>query len=38
MSNCVSYASLSPSYRAFVASLESVVIPKDLKEATYDPK
>ena len=29
ISNYVSYASLSPAYRAFVASLQSVVIPKD---------
>jgi hypothetical protein len=34
----VSYASLSPAYRAFVASLQSVVIPKDWKEAYHDPK
>ena len=33
ISNYVSYASLSPAYRAFVASLQSVVIPKDWKEA-----
>jgi hypothetical protein len=34
----VSYASLSPAYRAFVISLQSVVIPKDWKEANRDPK
>jgi hypothetical protein len=33
ISNYVSYASLSPSYRAFVTSLHSVAIPKDWKEA-----
>jgi hypothetical protein len=38
MSNYVSYASLSLAYMAFVASLEFVVIPKDWKEATHDPK
>jgi hypothetical protein len=38
ISNYVSYASLSPAYRAFVASLQSVVIPKDWKEAYHDPK
>jgi hypothetical protein len=38
LSNYVSYASLSPSYRAFVASLQSVVIPKDWLEAKQDPK
>jgi hypothetical protein len=38
MSNYVSYASLSPAYRAFVISLESIVVPKDWKEAIHDPK
>jgi hypothetical protein len=38
ISNYVSYASLSSAYRAFVASLQSVVIPKDWKEAYHDPK
>jgi hypothetical protein len=38
ISNYVSYASLSPAYRAFVTSLQSVVIPKDWKEANHDPK
>jgi hypothetical protein len=38
ISNYVSYASLSPAYRAFVASLQSVVDPKDWKEANHDPK
>jgi len=38
ISNYVSYASLSPTYRAFVASLQSVVIPEDWKEAKQDPK
>jgi len=36
--NYVSYASLSPAYRAFVASLQSIMIPKDWKEANQDPK
>jgi hypothetical protein len=34
--NYVSYASLSPSYRAFVASLHSIAIPRDWKEAQHD--
>jgi hypothetical protein len=38
ISNYVSYASLSPAYRAFVASLQSIMIPKDWKEANQDPK
>ena len=38
ISNYVSYASLSPAYRAFVASLQSVKIPKDWREAKNDPK
>ena len=38
ISNYVSYALLSPAYRTFVASLQSVVIPKDWKEAKQDPK
>ncbi|WVZ85689.1 hypothetical protein U9M48_032584 [Paspalum notatum var. saurae] len=38
ISNYVSYASLSPAYRAFVASLQSVVIPRDWKQAKQDPK
>ena len=36
--NYVSYASLSPAYRSFIASLQSIVIPKDWKEANQDPK
>jgi len=38
ISNYVSYESLSPTYRAFVASLQSTTIPKDWKEAKLDPK
>jgi hypothetical protein len=38
LSNYVSYKSLSPACRAFVASLQSVEIPKDWKEARQDPK
>ncbi|WVZ55593.1 hypothetical protein U9M48_006233 [Paspalum notatum var. saurae] len=38
ISNYVSYESLSPAYRAFVASLQSVSIPRDWKEAKQDPK
>ena len=34
----VSYEALSPSYRAFVASLQSVSVPKDWKSAKQDPK
>jgi hypothetical protein len=37
ISNYVSYASLSASYRAFVASLQSIPIPRDWKEANHDP-
>jgi len=38
ISNYVSYASLSPTYRVFVASLQSVAIPRDWKQALQDPK
>ena len=38
ISNYVSYESLSPAYRAFIASLQSAHIPKDWKEAKHDPK
>ncbi|CAD6271158.1 unnamed protein product [Miscanthus lutarioriparius] len=38
ISNYVSYESLSPTYRAFIASLQSTKIPKDWKEAKLDPK
>jgi hypothetical protein len=38
ISNYVTYASLSLAYRAFVASLQSVVIPKNWREANHDPK
>jgi len=36
--NYVSYESLSPAYKAFIASLQSAQIPKDWKEAMHDPK
>lgn len=38
ISNYVSYGSLSPAYRTFVASLQSVTIPRDWKQAKQDPK
>jgi hypothetical protein len=38
IANYVSYTSLSPSYRAFIASLQSVMIPRDWKAAKQDPK
>ena len=38
ISNYVSYTSLSPAYRAFIASLQSAYIPRDWKEAKQDPK
>jgi len=38
ISNYISYESLSPAYRAFIASLQSARIPKDWKEAKQDPK
>jgi len=38
ISNYVSYASLSPSYKSFLASLQLVQIPKDWKEAKHNPK
>lgn len=38
ISNYVSYESLSPAYRVFVSSLQSVEIPKDWKTAKQDPK
>jgi hypothetical protein len=37
ISNYVSYASLSPAYRAFITSLQSIAIPRDWKEAQNDP-
>jgi hypothetical protein len=33
ISNYVSYESLSPTYRAFLASLQSAYIPRDWREA-----
>ncbi len=36
--NYVSYASLSPAYNAFLASLQSVIIPRDWKEVKQNPK
>ncbi|XP_044318516.1 uncharacterized protein [Triticum aestivum] len=36
--NFVSYKALSPSYKAFVASLQTVSIPRDWKAAKQDPK
>jgi hypothetical protein len=36
--NYVSYTSLSPAYKAFLASLQSVIIPRDWKEAKQNPK
>jgi len=38
ISNYVSYESLSPAYRAFIASLQCVQIPRDWNEAKHDPK
>jgi len=38
IANYVSYESVSPTYRAFVASLQSVSIPRNWKEAKQDPK
>ena len=38
ISNFVSYDSLSPSYRTFLSSLNSISIPHGLKKAIYDPK
>ena len=38
ISNYVSYDSLSPSYKAFIASLQAVSTPKDWKSAKMDPK
>jgi hypothetical protein len=38
IANYVSYTSLSPSYKTFIASLQSVVIPRDWKAAKQDPK
>ena len=37
-SNYVSYGSLPSEYRAFVTTLQSVHVPKNLKEAKEDPK
>ena len=34
----VSYSSVSPAYRTFIASLQAVSIPKDLRCAKQDPK
>lgn len=38
ISNYVSYTSLSSEYNVFLASLQSVTIPKDWREAKLDPK
>jgi hypothetical protein len=38
IANYVSYTSLSTNYMAFIASLQSVVIPRDWKVAKQDPK
>jgi hypothetical protein len=38
IANYVSYNSLSSGYRAFIASLQSVVIPSDWRVAKQDPK
>ncbi|XP_071683308.1 uncharacterized protein [Lolium perenne] len=38
IANYVSYTSLSTNYRAFIASLQSMVIPRDWKVAKQDPK
>jgi len=38
ISNYVSYDALSPSYRAFVTLLQTVLIPSDWKVAKQDPK
>jgi hypothetical protein len=38
IANHVSYESLSSTYKSFVASLQSVVIPKNWKEEKQDPK
>jgi hypothetical protein len=38
IANFLSYSCLSPAYRAFVASLQTVPIPRDWKYAKQDPK
>ncbi|WVZ58981.1 hypothetical protein U9M48_009193 [Paspalum notatum var. saurae] len=38
IANYVSYESLSPSYKAFLASLQVAAIPRNWKEAKQDPK
>jgi hypothetical protein len=38
IANYISYTSLSTNYMAFIASLQSVVIPRDWKVAKQDPK
>jgi len=38
IANYVSYESVSPSYKAFLASLQSVQIPRDWREAKQNPK
>ena len=38
IANYVSYSSVSPAYRTFVASLQAVPIPKDWRCAKQDPK
>jgi hypothetical protein len=38
ISNYISYEALSPSYRAFVAALQDVIIPSDWQTAKLDPK
>jgi len=38
IANYISYTSLSTNYMAFIASLQSIVIPRDCKVAKQDPK
>ena len=38
IANYVSYESLSPAYKAFLASLQVVAVPRDWREANQNPK
>ena len=38
IANFISYSNISPAYKAFIASLQTVHVPKDWRAAKQDPK
>ena len=38
MSNHLTYAKLSPQYKGFVASIDSIAVSRNIQEAMSDPK